>query len=101
MQQLTDSPPTIPTEQQQQQQQQQLVRGVKVQPEKAKKSSSSSSSSSKMTAGQAAVNRAMQPEQLVTVRRILADDAVAQSECCCVRCPASFALFDCSWCVRF
>ncbi|WIA33812.1 hypothetical protein OEZ86_006922 [Tetradesmus obliquus] len=68
MQQLTESPPEIPIQQQQ-------VTRVKVLPEKAKRSSSSSS---KMTAGQAAANRTVQPEQLVTVRRILADGVMPQ-----------------------
>ena len=77
-QQLTETPPEIPTQQQQQQQQ---VRRVKVQPEKAKRSSSSSSSSNKVTAGQAAANRTMQPKQLVTVRRILADGVMPQGKC--------------------
>jgi hypothetical protein len=93
-QELSDSPPEIPTQQQQQQQ----VRVVKVQPEKARQSSSKSSSS-KMTAGQAATNMTVQSEHLVTVRRILAKDEVNQGEHCCS--CFSVCCMQCSCCVCF
>jgi hypothetical protein len=73
-QELADIPPFIPP----QQEHHMHIRHVTSRREKAR---SSRSSSSRVAASQAAANRTVQDGHVAVVRRILADDAVAQSEC--------------------